>query len=107
MPSDIEKVRLLEELGRTQTVKDAQAAYLQIWEAQRRLAVKWKHHRQNQQRLNAEVETFLDDLCDITGLKPNSPLFASIVSLTIAKRLARRGLQNEYESSLTNFPNGW
>jgi hypothetical protein len=98
--------RLFEELGRTQTVKDAQAAYKAIFEANRQFVVKMKHARQNNQKVQAEIETFLDDLKDITGLPLDSPLFAQIASMTIARRLARRNLQ---QSNLAedSFPNGW
>jgi hypothetical protein len=104
--SEIEDQRLLEELGRTQTVKDAQAAYNQIFDAQRQVAVRLKHARQNKQQIAAEIETFLEDLLHITGLPLDSPLFAKIASLTIARRLARRHLlQNA--SVEDSFPNGW
>jgi hypothetical protein len=99
--------RLLEELGNTQTVKDAQAAYNQIFEAQRQLAVRMKHARQNQQKLQAEIETFLDDLQQITGLPLNHPLFATIASMTIAKRLARRNLAAQQGIARDEFPNDW
>jgi ribosomal protein L9 len=103
---DVDKTKLLEELGRTQTVKDAHAAYNQIFEAQRQLAVRMKHSRQNQQKLQAEIETFLDDLKEITGLPLNSPLFATIASLTIARRLQRRNLERNLIAE-DSFPNGW
>ena len=99
----IEDIRLLEELGRTQTVKDAQAAYNQIHEATRQFAVRMKHARQNKQKLQAEIETFLDDLKEITGLPLDSPLFAQIASQTISRRLQRCNL----ESNPDTFPNGW
>lgn len=99
--------RILEELGRTQTAKDARAAYEQIVEADRKLAVKRKHHRQNQEKMDAEVETFIDDLVDITGLPENSPLFRKIMLMIMFKRLARRNLANEIQLSRDSFPDGW
>jgi len=65
--SEIEDQRLLEELGRTQTVKDAQAAYNQIFDAQRQVAVRLKHARQNKQQIAAEIETFLVSASRTTG----------------------------------------
>lgn len=85
--------RLLETLGNTQTVKDAQAAYNQIYEAKRQFAVRLKHARADKQKLQAEIETFLDDLQQITGLPLDNRLFCQIASMTIAKRLERRFLR--------------
>lgn len=99
--------RLLEELGNTQTVKDVKAAYHQIYEAQRKFAVLMKHARQDQQKLQAEIETFIDDLQQITGLPLDSPLFAQIASLTIAKRLQRRNLAAQRGIAQDEFPNDW
>jgi hypothetical protein len=97
--------RLLEELGRTETVQDVQAAYLKIFDAERKFAVRLKHARQSKEQFQAEVETFLDDLQDITGLKIDSPLFGKIAALTIARRLARRQmLANEFQSDLQGWP---
>jgi hypothetical protein len=98
--------RLLEELGNTQTVKDVQAAYNQIYEAKRQSAVQMKHARQDKQKLQAEIATFLDDLKDITGLPLNSQLLVQIASVTIARRLARRKLANS-SIAQDDFPNGW
>ena len=98
--------RLVEELGKTQTVKDVQAAYEAIFEAKRQLAVRMKHARQDREKLNAEIETFLDDLKDITGLPMESPLFTTIARLIIAKRLARRKLAHDTTSE-DWFPKGW
>lgn len=101
--NEVENSRLLAELGRTQTVKDAQVAYHQIHEANRQLAVRLKHARQNKQKLQAEIETFLDELLEITGLPLNSPMFVKIASMTIAARLQRRGLEQQPDT----FPHGW
>ena len=61
---------LLEELGHTQTVKDVQAAYRAVFEATRQLKVRMKHARESREKQQAEVECFLDDLRQITGLHP-------------------------------------
>jgi hypothetical protein len=95
---------LLEELGHTQTVKDAQAAYNAIFEAKRQLAVRMKHARENRQKQQAEMECFLDDLKQITGLPSNSPLFLQIAAMTIDRRLARRKQADGFHSSLEE---GW
>src|ERR1700694_3916064 len=81
---------LFEELGRTQTVKDVEAAYKAIFEAKRQFAVRMKHARQDKEKQVAELATFLDDLQQITGLPLESPIFKQIASMTIARRLARR-----------------
>jgi hypothetical protein len=96
---------LFEELGRTQTVKDVEAAYKQIFEAKRQFNVRLKHARQNKQKMQAEMETFLDDLQHITGLELDSPLFIKLAVMTIEKRLQRRNLNNEEFAD--PFPNGW
>jgi hypothetical protein len=96
---------LFEELGRTQTVKDVEAAYKQIFEAKRQFNVRLKHARENKQKVQAEMECFLDDLQQITGLELDSPLFIKIACMTIAKRLQRRNLNNEEFAD--PFPNGW
>jgi hypothetical protein len=91
---------LLEELGRTQTVKDVQAAYNQIFEAKRQFSARMRHARQNKERQQAEMECFLDDLKEITGLPLNSPLFMQLACMTVSRRLARRNKQAEDESFL-------
>lgn len=80
---------LAEELGRTQTVQDARRAYELILEAKRQLAVRLKHGRESQQRRQAEIEVFLDDMRHITGLGFGSNLFWRIVGMTIDARLRR------------------
>ena len=95
---------LLEELGRTQTVKDARAAYKAIFEAKRQHAVRMRNARHDKEKQQAELECFLDDLRHITGLPFNSPLFLQIALLTIDKRLARRKQADAFTSSLED---GW
>lgn len=99
----VEEQRIVEELGRTQTVKDVEAVYRAILEGQRQLAVRLRHARQRKEKIQAELETFYDDLRQITGLPLESPLLKKIASLTLARRLARRYLQQ----AENDFPNGW
>jgi hypothetical protein len=99
------KSLMMEELGHTQTVKDVRAAYEQIFEAKRQLAVRMKHAKANKEKLQAEIETFIDDLQHITGLPLDSPLFVKLAVMTIGKRLERRNLNNEQFAD--PFPNGW
>ncbi len=96
---------LLEELGRTQTVKDVRAAYEQIFEAKRQYAVRMKHARQRNEKYQAELETFLDDLQHITGLPMGSPLLMQIAVMTIKARVSRRNIKTEEFAD--PFPNGW
>jgi hypothetical protein len=96
---------LLKELGRTETVKDAEAAYQQIYNSTRKLEIALRRARLDERRQTAEIELFLDDLRTITGLGADSKLFWKIASLTIARRLARRHLlANEFHSSLGGWP---
>jgi hypothetical protein len=101
----VEEQRIVEELGRTQTVKDVEAVYRAILEGQRQLAVRLRHARQRKEKIQAELETFYDDLRQITGLPLDSPLLQKIASLTLARRLARRYLQQAEAEN--DFPNGW
>jgi hypothetical protein len=96
----IKNFMLLEGLGRSQTVKDAQAAYNAIFETKRQNAVRLRNARQKAEQVQAELETFLDDLKTATGLPLNSPLFCEIAALTITARLARRKLASSDQSSL-------
>jgi len=101
----VDEQRIVEELGRTRTVKDVEVVYRAILEGQRQLAVRLKHARQRKEKIQAELETFYDDLRQITGLPLDSPLLQKIASLTLARRLARRYLQQAEAED--NFPNGW
>jgi hypothetical protein len=95
---------LAEELGHTQTVKDARAAYERIVEAKRQYAVRMRNARQDRQKYQAEMETFLDDLHHITGLPFDSLLFMQIACMTIDQRLTRRKQADAFTSSLED---GW
>lgn len=98
---------LFEELGRTQTAKDARRAYELIVEANRQLVVRLKHGRQSYQRRQAEIEVFLDDMRTITGLDFNSKLFWRIVGMTIDARLRRAAVHSQMSSLEDSFPQGW
>lgn len=89
------KSLMVEELGRTQTVKDAQRAYELIFEANRKFAVRMKQARENAERKQAEVAVFLDDMRHITGLTFESKLFWRIVGLTLDIRLRRHNIATE------------
>ena len=102
-----DKHRFLEELGNTQTVKDVQAAYNQLVENRRLLAVQRKHARQEEEKRQAEIETFLDDMEQLTGLPRDSPLFNKLVFMTLAKRMQRRNLAAQRAIAQDEFPNGW
>ena len=110
-----DKQRILEELGSTQTVKDVQAAYNAICEADRQLAVRLKHARQDKERQEAEMETFVDDLQQITGLDPlKSRLFWKLFTLTVKARMRRRLMQHQETEEMEfnkylngGFPSGW
>jgi hypothetical protein len=91
---------LLEGLGRSQTVKDAQAAYNAIFEQKRQNAVKLRHIREQREQTEAEVACFLDDLKHITGLPLNSPLFCEIAAMTIDARLRRRKFANQQDTPI-------
>lgn len=92
---DHRKQAVVAELGRTQTVKDVEAAWQQIVDADHRRAMKMRHARQDKQALRTEVELFLDDVKQITGLGEDSPIFWAIVGKTLGLRLRRHRIKDE------------
>ena len=86
---------LIRTLGRTQTVRDAETAYRQIFEARRKFEVLRRQAKDNVERRKAEIRVFIDDLVAITGLPIESPLFREILAMTLAARLRRHHVVQE------------
>jgi len=87
------KSLIVEELGRSQTVKDVERAYQLLFDANRKFAARMRHARENAERKQAEVALFLDDLRTITGLTFESKLFWKLVGLTLDIRLRRHQIE--------------
>ena len=98
------KEELIKQLGRTETVKDVQSAYNAIFKRERLFQIAFQRAKQNEQRIQAELECFLDDLVAITGLPMGSPMFMTIAKLTIALRMARRDMIEDDDDGMKDFP---
>lgn len=98
---------LINSLGRTETVKDVEAAYRQIMEGRRKFEIIARQAKSDHERTLAELEVFIDDLRQITGLPLEHPRFKQLLLMTLGKRFARmaaRRQQAEDGDGLRDFP---
>lgn len=112
-----DRERLISSMGRNQLVRDLEAVHRRIHDAHVRGGVQAARTVADAQRQAGEVKTFLDDVQEITGLTPESPMFWNYVWLTLARRLARveqrseeramrRDLMDGFEGG-EPWPEGW
>jgi hypothetical protein len=100
------KEEMLDLLGRTDTVKNVEAAYEQILHSDRLKAIRARQQRINDEHAQTNLELYLEDLRTITGLQLNDKLFWRIFFKAINldmrdKRLARiRQAMGDFKSPL-------
>jgi hypothetical protein len=87
--TEMDKQKLIAELGRSRTHEDARRVTLALHEANEKFQRARVRAKRDEERLIGEIEVFLDDIASITGLAVGTKEFWIVASLCLDERLAR------------------
>jgi hypothetical protein len=104
---DDNKEEAIRFLQKNTQLDDVEKAYHLLADASQRAAAKCKRIKDDQARLRVEIELYLEDMKQITGLKYDSPLFWKLASLTLARKLRRIGLLRAEQGLRSPLTDGW